>query len=121
MGLSCPLCVICLIRRNCILLVDVVDPFWVRILAVGAYLLFFWYRTICVALLRHPWRSYSVFVIRLDCFIVIAGITLPVLVFPVSSFRLFGRLGRPHPVVCRCACRRMIVVGLLLDIRFDGS
>ena len=36
---------------------------------------------------RHPWRSYAV-MIRFDWFFVIAGITLPVLVFPVSSFRL---------------------------------
>ena len=36
-GLPVPCCVIHLIRRNCLLLVDIVGPFWVRIFSVGAF------------------------------------------------------------------------------------
>ena len=68
------------------------------------------------ALRHHPWRSYSVFVRLILVLIGLAGITLPVFLFPVSSFRLSAISAAPIPVVCRCACRRMIVVGSLVVI-----
>ena len=84
-------------------LCDVVSSFlsrrcrsWVR--ASSGLLLFFGSYDLRF---RHPWRSYAV-MIRFDWFFVIAGITLPVLVFPVSSFRLVWPISAGPPRRSSC-------------------
>ena len=107
------------IRRSCLLLVVVVGPVGVCVLGAFAVL-----RIVRFALLRHPWRSYSVFVRLILVLISLAGMVShgPVLLVSgklVSSFSAV--LAAPIPVVfVDCACRRMIVVGSLVIYRSVG-